>query len=274
LLNAWTGLVEPLAMRLPLPLAPRQPVAIIGFGRSGKSLLSRALQRSGAFARYPTEGNLRLFMPNLYPWRSSRIDVPPLWYDPRPTRSYLETLYAGSHGRRIRGTVGLYQKLTGKRVLVDNGRVIFWLDAFLGVFPDAQLLAVLRDPRDAVPIVAAKARRKMRQDARYRQVPDLTDADVTARMVARWIECWQIMTRLERANRAKIVRFELLCQVPGETLAGLFDALDRSDIRALPPIMPREAPSNAERAEVEGLLEQTLSAKDYCQLEEEWGEAR
>jgi hypothetical protein len=260
-------------MQLPLALSPRRPVAIIGFGKSGKSLLSLALDRTGVFARYPTEGNLHLFMPGIYPWHSSKTELPPLWYEPGPTRSHLEALYSGTHGGRIRRAVGLYEKLAGKRVLLDNGRVVFWLDAFLDVFPDAQLLAVLRDPRDAVPIVAARAKRKMSKEGRYRDVPDLTEAEVTVRMVDRWVECWRIISALESSSRTKVVRFESFCRSPGETLAGLFDALDRPDVRALPPIAPSDRARAAERAEVEQTLMRRLSAEEYRQLKAQWKQA-
>ena len=70
LMHFWSRVVESTALRLPLNIAPIKPILLIGFGKSGKSLLASGLQTSGVLSRYPTEGNLRLFMPGLYPWHA------------------------------------------------------------------------------------------------------------------------------------------------------------------------------------------------------------
>ena len=53
------------------------PIAIVGTGRCGSTLLVRILESHPEIAAWPGEAN-ELWHPNSYPWAQRAIDTPPM----------------------------------------------------------------------------------------------------------------------------------------------------------------------------------------------------
>ena len=116
--------------------------------------------------------------------------------------------------------IGAYERWTGRRVLIDNSMLGLWLDATLAIFPDAQIVSVVRDPQsDAVPEVAGRMLDRM---ARYRRYSErgfrLSHVDTLERLAAHWADHWTTITALQGRGKTILVRYEELCRHPAQTL--------------------------------------------------------
>jgi len=141
------------------PLFPRiftpqlkNPVFMVGCGRSGTSLLASVLSSHPAIAVLPNEAN-DLWHPDLYPWHLSRTGLPPMWVDPqRFTNHSLERL----DWSEIHAMFGAFQLLTRRPVFLNKSVMLsFMLRDIARHFKDARFIHMYRDGR-AVALSYAK----------------------------------------------------------------------------------------------------------------------
>jgi len=210
---------------LPLPMAPRRPVFIIGCARSGTSVLKRVLGRHPEIDGYPSEAN-ELWHPSSYPWAAGARRAAPLWRDPKGfTRDSLAH-WPASHGARIRRVFALHQRLCARPVFLNKSSMLnFMLPEVNRLFPDARFIHIVRDGRAVALSYALKEHRKMLQDeALYRSSGLwMSFEDLCERMAGLWVET---LTEIETQRRAlgwdgsgryHECRYEDFCATPLES---------------------------------------------------------
>lgn len=143
-LSSWLGAIAPRYFSRHL----HNPVFVIGYGKSGKSLLTRLLSHHRDVAHWPEANNI--WDPTGYPWHRSSRETPPVWVDPE----HLTQRWWGDTQPRvpeIRATFGAYQWLSRRPWFVnDTPMNTFRIPYLLSIFPDARLIHMIRDGRDAV----------------------------------------------------------------------------------------------------------------------------
>jgi len=143
----------------------KNPVFIIGSGRSGKTLLAKTLAPHRDIATYPGEAN-DLWHPQTYPWRYSkfRASIPPIWVDPEKFSRLSLKHRSGSQKRMIRSVFGGFQFLMGKKYFLNESAMLtFMIPFIIKEFPDARFVHVIRDGR-AVALSYAKRQHKKIED--------------------------------------------------------------------------------------------------------------
>jgi len=220
--TAWTA--KRLAV-LPLPMAPRRPVFIIGCARSGTSVLKRVLGRHPEIDGYPSEAN-ELWHPSSYPWATGAKRAAPLWRDPQGfTRDSL-THWPAHHGARIRRVFALHQRLSGRPVFLNKSSMLnFMLPDVDRLFPDARFIHIVRDGRAVALSYALKEHPKMLQGEAIYRASGLwmSFEDLCERMAGLWVET---LTEIETQKRAlgwdasgryHECRYEDFCTTPLES---------------------------------------------------------
>jgi hypothetical protein len=146
------------------------PVFIVGFNKSGKTLLKNILATHPDIIGYPGEAN-ELWHPTLYPWHKSDLRTPPIWMEPSifVRRSLAD--WTPLHRLSIRARFGAYQRLSGKQImLIDSAMIAFMVPALLDLFPGAQFIHFYRDGRVCSYLTARKEHGKIiRHRAKYQK---------------------------------------------------------------------------------------------------------
>src|SRR5687768_5822284 len=115
----------------------KNPVFIVGSGRSGTTMLDVLLESHQSIASYPTEAN-ELWHPTLYPYHAVNIDVSPIWIDPvEYTAKSLQT-WPDKWGQKVRAIFAAFQMISNKPVFINKTAMTnFMVDKMLEIFPDA-----------------------------------------------------------------------------------------------------------------------------------------
>ena len=124
----------------------RNPIFVIGCGRSGKSLLSRLLRLHPDVAYW--QEATEIWDPDGYPWITSARETPPFWADPV---SYTARWWRDAQPRQeqILATFGAYQWLLRKTFyLNDTPLNTFRIPHLLAMFPEARFIHMVRDGRE------------------------------------------------------------------------------------------------------------------------------
>ncbi len=133
-------------------LAPRyfgkrlkNPVFIVGSGRSGTTMLTELLEMHQSIISYPNEAN-ELWHPALYPYHKNTIDVPPIWIDPYKFSSESVKLWPTDWGLKIRAIFSAYQMLVNRPVFLNKTVMAnFMLDKVIALFPEAKFIYIVRN---------------------------------------------------------------------------------------------------------------------------------
>jgi len=205
----------------------RNPVFIVGCGRSGTTLLNHLFDQHPEVANFPSEAN-ELWHPRLYPWHESKVDAPPFFIDPVGfTRTSL-ALRTAADDRRLLGTFGAFQTVSRRPVFLNKTvMVTFMLDKVVELFPSARFVHLYRDGR-AVALSALKKERDKLTRPRYVQQGHVFDDDGFLRLyVAHWQEHILALDEadrrlgLRRDGRLYELGYEELCRDPRAALTGL-----------------------------------------------------
>jgi LPS sulfotransferase NodH len=205
----------------------RNPVLIVGCGRSGTTLLRELLGAHRSIAAYPSEAN-ELWHPSTYPWHRATVDVPPIWTNPRQFTDVSLAARPPEHALRLQAHFGAFQALAGRPVLLHKSVMLnFMLPYLLEVFPAARFVHLVRDGR-AVALSYATFQRKRATEARARYVRAGFDWPFDALLV-QFARYWALtMEELNRQQAARglagsgrwlEVRYETLCSEPAAVLA-------------------------------------------------------
>lgn len=138
----------------------RNPVFVIGFAKSGKSLLARLLGLHLDVA-YWQEAN-DIWDPQGYPWPTSARETPPQWVDPV---AFTARWWRDNQHRQeeIQATFGAYQWLWRRPYFLNDTPLnTFRIPYLLAMFPEARFINVVRDGREAVYWRACKQYERIR----------------------------------------------------------------------------------------------------------------
>jgi hypothetical protein len=139
----------------------RNPVFMVGCGRSGTSLLASILSAHPDIAVYPSEAN-DLWHPTLYPWHRSRSRVPPIWVDPHQFTNHSLKHIDWSH---LRAVFGAFQSFTRRPVFLNKSVMLsFMLTDIIHHFDDARFIHMHRDGRAVALSYAKKNLPKIQQN--------------------------------------------------------------------------------------------------------------
>jgi hypothetical protein len=255
----------------------RRPVFLVGCGRSGKTVVAELLGQHPGIARFPDEAN-HLWHPRLYPWRDSALKsvIPPMWVD--PARFTLGSLDARTQRDVdvLRGTLGTYQALRGKPVLLSESALITFMIPFLREnFGNPLIVHLVRDGR---AVAAAWASRQSAAiDAnreKYRSAGlDSSNAEVLERCAASWNAQVLEVARWSGDATIPTYRYEEFCDDPLGVVSDICvrAGLDPGPVQALPVghvenrnDVDMARWSTAEIGRVEGVLSDGLRLYGYA----------
>jgi hypothetical protein len=207
----------------------RRPHFIVGCGRSGTTLLSDLFDGHPEVASFPSEAN-ELWHPRLYPWHSSRLDVPPFFVDPhRFTQASLRDRTA-EDDLRLKAAFGAFQTLVRRPVFLNKSvMVTFMIDRIVELFPDARFIQLHRDGR-AVALSWVKKEARKLEHPRYRDYGiDAGDRELMEVYIRYWqahvLHIDEAVERLglRRDGRYFEMSYEGLCAEPVGELTRLAD---------------------------------------------------
>ncbi len=225
----------------------QNPVFVMGFTRSGKTLISNLLAEHPAIAAFPGEAN-NLWHPETHPWPYSRYrsELPPYWAGPSlHTAKSLELRYP-RHGDHIRTVFGAFcWRNRGKTFLHESAKIAFLVPYILSLFPEARFINVLRDGRCAAYLEARKVSRGLGTN-RWRFADyesGMQFEDVLAKCATSWQEHATEAQRLRTGNsplrptRFLDVRYEKFCDRPVAELLRICEFVG-ADPSAIPDPLP------------------------------------
>lgn len=197
----------------------RRPVFVVGFNKSGKSLIVQGLAQQRDLTLFPGEGNDVLWFRGFYPWADAGRVGSPLWHDPE---TYIRAVLAsrGDNFREARAQLGLFQFLRAPRraILNESGMLAALLPSIVPGFPDAKIVHIVRDGRVVSILAARKCLARIRQEPdRYQAAGcPLTFAGILEAQARYW--CWTLdrVGSVEEANPESVmaVRYEDWCEDP------------------------------------------------------------
>ncbi|MCC5859841.1 MAG: sulfotransferase [Ectothiorhodospiraceae bacterium] len=139
----------------------KSPVFVVGFNKSGKSLITSYIANCSGVSVFPGEGNDVLWFKGLYPRHVRPSHVKPLWLDPD---SFVREAIDSDPDRffKAKSILSIYQLLRAPTgILVnDSGMLAAVLPEIIEYFPGAKFVHVVRDGR----VVSYVAARKIMQD--------------------------------------------------------------------------------------------------------------
>jgi hypothetical protein len=215
--------------------AVRSPVFIVGFNKSGKTLLKNILAKHPDVTGYPGEANA-LWHPGYYPWYKSDLKIPPMWLDPSTyVKNSLER-WSPRHRIAIQAGLGAYQRLSGKRVLlVDSAMITFMVPELLELFPDARFIHFYRDGRVCSYLTAQMEHAKIldknvayRKGGYYFETFDELLPKIASYWAETIVEMDRTMARLSDSGAGTFMElsYEEFCAEPDGSLKRIFEFLD------------------------------------------------
>ncbi len=254
---------------LSLPADGYSPIFIGGLQRSGTSLMRLLLDSHPHIACGPKES--KLFREN----RLERIytDLRTIWptgLDPRYEFAphMVDQVMAGLIHQAV--LLPYCQKQGKPRWAHKTPETILFIDTLFALFPAAQFIHLIRDPRDAFCSVREKYCSVREKAARYKPYWATMTPERTAEEWCRRIHCglaWR-----ERPDRYREVRYEELVSQPEATLRSLFaflgepwaaNVLENNPTFSTSVGRWRSELSAAEVAAIEAVAGETMRALGY-----------
>ncbi len=208
----------------------RNPVFVIGCGRSGTTVLNQWL------AYHPDIADLSeandIWDPLGYPWAHSvnGRKSPPIWVDPNAYTARWQDDNQDRSGE-IRAIFGAYQALKRRKVFVNKTPMnTFRIPQLLEMFPDARFVHIVRDGRAVAYSYAQKQTEDIARNSEvYRQAGfDYPFENVLLKVAEHWRCAVEEVARqdehfgLKQSNRLLDVTYEDLCARTGEVLSEMF----------------------------------------------------
>jgi len=132
----------------------RNPIFVIGCGRSGTSILTRLIASHNKVCNF-SEAN-RIWDPKGYPWWKKRPNRPPIWFDATGWKKGWKNTYNKSLKKIIKGVFGAFQFLNRKDFFLNKSPMnSFRIREILEMLPGSQFIHIYRDGR-AVALSWAK----------------------------------------------------------------------------------------------------------------------
>lgn len=258
----------------------RSPLMIFGCARSGTTTLKEVLSGHSKFAPVPFEAN-DLWHPALYPWRSTKVSVPPIWVDPFEFTRISNETRTPKDKHALKAIFGSFNRLnSGSMVLLKSAMVAFMIPEMLELVPDMKLIHLHRDGR-AVALSLAK-----KQWVEANKHEDLYRAkgywlpfdELLDRMAHHWVEHINEIERRDRemgltaSGRMITVSYEDFCAEPEKTahriaeFCGLessgFDIERYADVRATNYKFSKEL-TEQQLNSITGIMGETLQKLGY-----------
>lgn len=202
-------------------MSARSPVIVIGMHRSGTSLLTRTLEELGFFMGANTTRNQEARFTNaINDWLLAQAGA--YWFTPEPIddllrddtsrpliETYLTGVVAGPACLRFLGLRRYLRYRSLYQVAEPWGwkdpRNSFTLPVWLGIFPQARVLHIMRHGVDVAASLRARRRQALaRTEGRFARLRPLYTLDPTApgrRRLAHAIPCGQLDTALDLWSR-------------------------------------------------------------------------
>lgn len=224
----------------------KEPVFIIGCGRSGTTMLMKKLSAHPDIAVFPTEAN-DLWNPKSYPWWKSNLKKPPIWVNPIKFSEMTLNEWTPNDIKYIRNIFGAYQTLTGRKVFLNKSAIIsFYIPHLIQLFPNLRLIHIYRDGR-AVAYSYAK-----KQYQRINEFPEpykekgyyFSFEELLYKCSETWsehileIEKQKRLFKLTERNILYELSYEDFCTNPGKYLKEIYDFLN------IEPQKPQEQEHN------------------------------
>jgi hypothetical protein len=224
----------------------KNPVFVIGCGRSGTTLLTTILAKHKDIANY-SEAN-DIWDPNGYPWRFSNLTRPPVWKDPNTfNRMWWEDVSKTGYARKIKGIFGAYQFISRKKIFLNKTPMnTFKIPYILEIFPGARFIHIYRDGRAVSYSYQKKEYKKMIENPEpYKKTGHFYTGKILLEMMAKsWIDHIKEVENQKQKLKQKFIFFELsyeeFCESPREMMNEIYDFLKidkkRTGIQKFPPI--------------------------------------
>jgi hypothetical protein len=212
----------------------RNPVFMVGCGRSGTSLLATLLSSHPDIAVFPSEAN-DLWHPGTHPWYRSKGRVRPIWVDPdRFTKHSLARI----EWSKIRAIFGAFQSITGRPVFLNKSvMVTFMLKDISFHFKEARFIHMYRDGRAVALSYAKKTLPKIQHNPDLYASVGVTD-DFQALVYQNFDHWMQHIDAVESADRdlglsnsGRLLEFsyEAFSRKPHEHITAVLDFLGLED---------------------------------------------
>lgn len=224
----------------------KNPVFVIGCGRSGTTLLANVLGRHKDIANY-SEAN-DIWDPNGYPWRFSNLTRPPVWKDPHTfNRMWWEDVSETGYVRKIKGIFGAYQFLSRKKIFLNKTPMnTFKIPYILDIFPGSKFIHIYRDGRAVSYSYQKKEYNKMIENPEpYKSTGHFYNDKTLLEMMAKsWVDHIMEVEKQKQELGQKFIVFELsyekFCENPPEMMNEIYDFLEidknRTEIQKFPTI--------------------------------------
>jgi LPS sulfotransferase NodH len=151
-----------------------EPVFIIGCGRSGTTLLARALNEHSNIGVFPTEAN-NLWHPELYPWHESEVDCPPIWLNPVEFSNTSIQTWPPGWNNYIEKVFTIYKNISGSSIFLNKSAMItFFVPMIKRIFESPKFLHIYRDGRAVAKSYVSKEFKKFNANDNYNKL-EVTD---------------------------------------------------------------------------------------------------
>jgi hypothetical protein len=233
----------------------KNPVFMVGCGRSGTSLLANILSTHPAIAAFPNEAN-DLWHTDLYPWHRSQAGLPPIWIDPHGfSKHSLKRL----DWRKIASIFGAFQFLARRPVFLNKSVMLsFMLKDIARQFEHARFIHMYRDGRAVALSYAKKNLPKIRRHPTAYALAGVSD-DRDALMYLSYDHWMAHIEAVEKADREEALTAK------GRLLEFSYEQLSQEPDRYLGLVLEFMGVENYERAFVP---QTTIENRNYKVFDE------
>jgi len=208
----------------------KNPVFIIGCGRSGTSILTKSLRVHKEICEF-SEAN-EIWDPKGYPWNKSNLNRPPIWSDPNEYIEKWREYFDESYKRKLKNVFGTFQYISRKKVFLNKSPMnTFRIPDIQDIFPDCKFIHMIRDGRAVTRSWTKKQFRAIEDNEEiFRNRGYYYDFDGLLKLISNsWREHIKEVFRqkeklgLEKAGKLIELRYEDLVENPESTMNEIYD---------------------------------------------------
>jgi len=256
----------------------KEPVFLIGSGRSGTTYLQHILEMHPEIDGYPGEAE-PLWHVATYPYHEKQLPVPPIWLDPETFTTYSIHNWPSGWEYTIKGVFGSHFLFSHKHVFLQKTVMNnFMLDKMLTMYPKAKFIYLIRNGWSVALSYQKKELQKYAHPI-YRTYIDKGDLKRIRLIHATYwnntvLHVEKTKKRLFNDTNFLEVRYEDLVSQPESTVhhiltfIGLQDAINPDFRAAVAGISDKNYKAEseidlAEHAELENVMSPALRLKGY-----------